>query len=40
MLDFLNDNIFVVLGGHVLQQLVGIQMGTSCAPFPYRLIYN
>ena len=32
MLAFLVDNIFVVFGGHVFQQTVGIPMGTNCAP--------
>ena len=32
MLEFLIDNIFVNLGGHVFQQTVGIPMGTNCAP--------
>ena len=32
MLDFLVDNIFVVFGGKVFQQKVGIPMGTNCAP--------
>ena len=32
MLDFLVDNIFVVFGGKVFQQIVGIPMGTNCAP--------
>ncbi|KAK3089994.1 hypothetical protein FSP39_008300 [Pinctada imbricata] len=32
MLNFLIDNIFVVLGGKVFQQIVGIPMGTNCAP--------
>jgi hypothetical protein len=32
MLEFLNDNTFVMLGGRVFQQTVGIPMGTSCAP--------
>jgi hypothetical protein len=26
------DNIFVMFGGHVFQQTVGIPMGTNCAP--------
>ena len=33
MLEFLVDNIFVVFGGKVFQQIVGIPMGTNCAPF-------
>ena len=32
MLEFLVDNIFVVFGGKVFQQIVGIPMGTNCAP--------
>ena len=32
MLKFLVDNIFMVFGGKVFQQIVGIPMGTNCAP--------
>ena len=32
MLEFVVDNIFVVLGGKVFQQIVDIPMGTNCAP--------
>ena len=32
MLEFLVDNIFVVFRGKVFQQIVGIPMGTNCAP--------
>ena len=32
MLEFLVDNIFVVFGGKVFQQIVGIPMGANCAP--------
>ena len=32
MLEFLVDNIFMVFGGKVFQQRVGIPMGTNCAP--------
>ena len=32
MLEFLVDNIFVVFGGKVFQQIVGIPRGTNCAP--------
>ena len=32
MLEFLVDNTFVVFGGKVFQQMVGIPMGTNCAP--------
>jgi hypothetical protein len=31
MLEFLIDDIFVICGGRVLQQTVGIPMGTNCA---------
>ena len=32
MLEFLVDNIFVIFGGKVFHQIVGIPMGTNCAP--------
>ncbi|KAK3095551.1 hypothetical protein FSP39_016026 [Pinctada imbricata] len=32
MFNFQIDNIFVVFGGKVFQQIVGIPMGTNCAP--------
>jgi hypothetical protein len=32
MLGFLVDNIYVVFGDQVLQQSVGIPIGTNCAP--------
>ena len=32
MLMFLIDNIFVMLGGRVFQQTVGIPMNTNCVP--------
>jgi hypothetical protein len=32
MLEFLIDNIFVMLGGRVFQQTVGIPMDRNCAP--------
>ena len=32
MLEFLVDNIFVVYAGKVFQQIIGIPMGTNCAP--------
>jgi len=32
MFEFLIDNIFVLFGGRVLQQIVCIPMGTICAP--------
>ena len=32
MLDFPVDNTFVVFAGKVFQQIIGIPMGTNCAP--------
>ena len=32
MLEFLIDNIFVIFGGRIFQQTVGIHMSTNCAP--------
>jgi len=32
LLDFLIDNIFVLFGGRMFQQTIGIPMGTNCAP--------
>ena len=32
MLEFLVDNIFVVFAGKVFKQIIGIPMGTNCAP--------
>ena len=32
MLEFLVDNIFLVFAGKVFQQIVGIPIGTNCAP--------
>ena len=32
MIEFLVDNIFVVFTGKVFQQIIGIPMGTNCAP--------
>jgi hypothetical protein len=32
MFEFLIDNIFVLFGGRVFQQTIGIPMGTNCAP--------
>ena len=37
MLEFLINNIFVMFGGGVFQQTVGIPMGTNCAPLPSDL---
>ena len=40
MLEFLVDNIFVVFGGKVFQQIVGIPMGTNCAPLLADIFYT
>ena len=32
MVKFLIDNIFVKFGGHLFRQVIGIPMGTNCAP--------
>ena len=32
MLEFLVNNIFVIFAGKVFQQIIGIPMGTNCAP--------
>jgi hypothetical protein len=32
MFNFLIDNILVLFGGRVFQQMFGISMGTNCAP--------
>ena len=48
MIEFLIDNIFVQFGGRLFRQVIGIPMGTNCAPLlaevatgdlPGRLIY-
>jgi hypothetical protein len=39
MLGFLIDNIFVVVGGQVFQQSVGIPMGTNSAPLLADLFF-
>ena len=39
MLEFLIDNIFVSFGGTLFQQVVGIPMGTNCAPSSSRFIF-
>jgi hypothetical protein len=38
MLEFLIDNIFVSLGGTLFQQVVGIPMGTNCAPLLEQIL--
>ena len=32
MIEFLVDNIYVRFGGQLFRQIVGIPMGTNCAP--------
>ena len=32
MQEFLVDNVFVIFAGKVFQQIIGIPMGTNCAP--------
>ena len=32
MIEFLVDNIYVTFGGQLFQQIIGILMGTNCAP--------
>ena len=40
MLDFLVDTIFVIFVGKVFQQIVGIPMGTNCAPLLAEIFLN
>ena len=40
MLEFLVDNIFVVFAGKVFQQIIGIPMGTNCAPLLADIFYT
>ena len=39
MHEFLIDNKFVIFGGRVFQQTVGIPMGTNCAPLLADLFF-
>jgi hypothetical protein len=39
MLGILIDNIFVVVDGQVIQQSVGIPIGTNCAPLLANLVF-
>ena len=41
MIEILIDNIFMQFGGHLFRQMIGIPVGTNCAPlvadlFPYQ----
>jgi hypothetical protein len=38
MLEFLIDNKFVIFGGRVFQQIVGIPMGRNCSPLLAELL--
>ena len=40
MLDVLIDNISVLFSGEELQQMVGIPMGTNCAPLLANLFLH
>jgi hypothetical protein len=40
MLEFLIDDIFVVAGGQIFQQFVGITIGTNCARLSEDLVLN
>ena len=41
MVEFLIANIYVEFGGQVYQQIVGISMGTNCAPLvAYVFLYS
>ena len=37
MLEYLIDNIYIVVGNRVFQQHIGIPMGTDCAPLLVNL---
>ena len=39
MLDFVMDSIFVLFGGRVFQQTIGIPVGTNSAPILRELFY-
>jgi len=40
MINFLIDNIFIEFGGRIFQQIVGIPMGTNCAPLLTELFLH
>ena len=40
MIEFLVDNIYVRFGGQLFRQMVGISMGTNCAPILANLFLN
>ena len=37
MIEWLIDNTYVTVGNQVLRQIIGIPMGTDCAPFLVNL---
>ena len=39
MLEYLIDNIYIVVGNRVFQQHIGIPMGTDCAPLLANLYF-
>ena len=39
MIEFLIDNIFVQFGGRLFRQMIGITMGTNCAPLLADLFF-
>ena len=39
MIEFLVDNIYVRFGGQLFRQMVGIPMGTNCAPLLADLFF-
>ena len=40
MLHFLLDNVYLQVGDRVLQQCIGIPMGTNCAPLLADLLLH
>ena len=40
MIEFLIDNIFVQFGGRLLCQVIGIPVGTNCAPCADLFLYS
>ena len=40
MIEFLIDNIYVTFGGLHFRQVIGIPMGTNCAPLLADFLYS
>jgi len=40
MINFLIDNIFIEIGGRIIQQIVGIPMRTNCTPLLADLFFS